>query len=151
MLFYLFPTHFGVCFGKFHTLYQDVSWKIDLSKMLVFILIRCNTVYAQNYRTRHVKMDSTSRVSLKANLARNTSHGASRMPFDNKPRVEYMPLEPRTINRAQNVVQISRGRSLTVKCVSRGFWGTHARDSRIFVQFHVSCTVLLNLEVSMSL
>ncbi len=52
-----------------------------------------------------------------------------------------MPLEPRTIDRAHNVSQISRGRSLTVKCLSpclsRGFRGTHA----FFVQFHMSCSV----------
>ena len=41
------------------------------------------------YSTQHVKMDSASRVSLQANLARNASPGASRVSLDNKSRVEY--------------------------------------------------------------
>ncbi len=47
------------------------------------------------YSTRHVKMDSASRVSLEANLATNASRGASHVSFDNKQWVEYsycMPL-----------------------------------------------------------
>ncbi len=60
-----------------------------------------------------MKMDSASRVSLEANLARNASRGASRVSLDNKPQVEYSYASGTKENqqsRAQNDSQISRGR-----------------------------------------
>ncbi len=51
----------------------------------------CTALYPDplKYSTRHMKMDSASRVTLEANLARNASHRASRVSLDNKLRVVY--------------------------------------------------------------
>ncbi len=64
------------------------------------------------------------------------------MTLDNKPRSSIpMPLEPSSINRAQNISQISRGRLVDHEMSVTRF----SRDSReelaFFVQFFVSCTV----------
>ena len=82
-----------------------------------------------SYSTRHVKMDSSLRVSLEANLVRNALREAFRVSLWNR--------VPST-GRAQNVLHENYAKQ---KCLSRGFLGTYTRDSHFFFQFHVSCIV----------
>ncbi len=101
--------------------------------------------------TRHVKMDSASRVSLEAKLGRNASRGASCVEhlachsIINRVSSIPMPLEPSSVNRAQNVSQISRGRLVDREMSVPRF----SRDSReglaCFVQFLVSSTVFTHI------
>ena len=78
--------------------------------------------------TTHENRQCLMSVTRGTNLVRNASHRASGVSLDNKPRVEYSyasGTKDNQYNRAQNVWQISRGRKLTVKYLSRGFRGTH--------------------------
>ena len=102
----------------------------------------CFQCHDWHYSTRHVKMDSASRVSLEANLAGNASHRASRVSLDNKPRVEYSYVSG-TKDHQQSSKCLANFARQKVDCeisVPR-----FSRDSRegltFFVQFHVSCTV----------
>ncbi len=125
-----------ICMQIFHLdLVSQASWlihqeNISLTQPLVARTYVNSPIYL--YSTRHVKMDSASRVSLEANFTKNASRGASRVSLWNQiPSTEL-----------KNVPHENFAKQ---KCLSRGFRGTHARYSRFLSSFmcHVLYTLLV--------
>ncbi len=97
----------------------------------------CN---ADTYSTRHVKMDSASRVSLEANLAGNASRGKSRVSLDNKLWVEYSHASGTKYHQQSSKCLANFMRQIVDRewCPAV-FEGLTLRTLRtFFVQFHVS-------------
>ena len=93
------------------------------------------------YIAGHVKVDSASRVSQKANFARNTSHASLVSQ-------ESLALHSSQCDTGSNVLWPARELVDFHKTLARHKWlsllnsrVTPMRDSRFFVKFHVSGTV----------
>ncbi len=83
-------------------------------------------------------MDSASRVSLEANLARNASRGASRVSLNNKLRVEYSYASG---TKKINSLELKMSRNFARQIVDRENVPRFFEGLAFFVQFYVSCTV----------
>ena len=121
----------------------------------------CTALYPDplKYSTRHMKMDSASRVTLEANLARNASHRASRVSLDNKLRVVYSYASGTTYHQQSSKCLANFARQIIEReILSCKFWGTHVRDLRFLSSFtcHVRvvycttyCTMLWSITVNL--